>query len=104
MCGPLPLSHTCRCFIQLFCVLVSLRSDPASIYLISGGSAGISTMLQVISAGSESDGFMIPVPQYPAYSAFINLLGATLIGYELDEQANWGIDVSVCYQHDLNDQ
>ena len=34
---------------------------------------------------------MIPIPQYPIYSALITLLGGVQIGYELDESNGWGI-------------
>src|SRR5206468_2588627 len=38
---------------------------------------------------SKKDGFMIPVPQYPLYSASIALYGGKTIGYYLDEQNGW---------------
>lgn len=34
---------------------------------------------------------MIPIPQYPLYSASIRLLGGAQIGYYLDEESNWGL-------------
>jgi aspartate/methionine/tyrosine aminotransferase len=37
----------------------------------------------------KNDGFMIPVPQYPLYSATIDLYGAIHIGYYLDEKNQW---------------
>merc|ERR1711971_11642 len=35
------------------------------------------------------DGIMIPIPQYPLYSASITLLNGQQIGYFLDESAGW---------------
>jgi aspartate/methionine/tyrosine aminotransferase len=35
------------------------------------------------------DGFMIPIPQYPLYSASIALFGGKQIGYTLDETNHW---------------
>jgi aspartate/methionine/tyrosine aminotransferase len=32
---------------------------------------------------------MIPIPQYPIYSALISKLGGRQVGYELDESLNW---------------
>lgn len=39
------------------------------------------------------DGVLIPIPQYPLYSASIDLLGGHRIGYYLDESKEWGFDV-----------
>lgn len=37
---------------------------------------------------------MIPIPQYPLYSATIPLLGGTQLNYYLDEDNSWGLKVS----------
>jgi aspartate/methionine/tyrosine aminotransferase len=37
----------------------------------------------------ENDGVMIPIPQYPLYSATLTLYGANQVGYYLDEAHNW---------------
>jgi aspartate/methionine/tyrosine aminotransferase len=37
---------------------------------------------------------MIPIPQYPLYSALIQLYGGTQINYYLDETQNWSLDTS----------
>lgn len=42
---------------------------------------------------NESDGVLIPIPQYPLYSALITLNGGKQISYYLDETQNWGLDV-----------
>lgn len=34
---------------------------------------------------------MIPIPQYPIYSALITLLGGRQVGYELDEDRGWAM-------------
>ena len=36
---------------------------------------------------------LVPVPQYPLYSAAISLFGGSLVPYYLDEEANWGLDL-----------
>ena len=43
---------------------------------------------------SDSDAVMIPIPQYPIYSALIALGGGRQVGYELDEANGWSIDES----------
>ena len=41
-----------------------------------------------------SDGVMVPIPQYPLYSASIALYGGELVPYYLDEQNGWGLDMN----------
>ena len=36
---------------------------------------------------SRKDAILIPIPQYPIYSALISLLRGQQIGYQLDEEA-----------------
>lgn len=38
-------------------------------------------------------GVMIPIPQYPIYSATIDLLGGQKVGYYLDENHNWDLNM-----------
>ncbi|XP_027154531.1 glutamate--glyoxylate aminotransferase 2 [Coffea eugenioides] len=68
-------------------------SDPELIYLTDGASKGVMQILNAIIRG-EGDGVLVPVPQYPLYSATISLLGGTLVPYYLEETANWGLDVN----------
>ena len=42
----------------------------------------------------SNDGVMIPVPQYPLYSATIALYGGKQIGYYLDEEHHWQLGES----------
>lgn len=37
---------------------------------------------------------LVPVPQYPLYSAAITLFGGSLVPYYLEETANWGLDLN----------
>ncbi|XP_045814853.1 glutamate--glyoxylate aminotransferase 2 isoform X1 [Trifolium pratense] len=68
-------------------------SDPELIYLTDGASKAVMQTLNTIIKG-EGDGIMVPVPQYPLYSATIALLGGTLVPYYLEETANWGLDTN----------
>ena len=36
---------------------------------------------------------MIPIPQYPIYSASIDLLGGKKVGYYLDEEKDWDLNL-----------
>lgn len=63
-------------------------SYPGDIFLSNGASAAIQNVLTALIA-CDRDGIMIPIPQYPIYSALITLLGGRQVGYELDEEAGW---------------
>ncbi|KAB8346356.1 hypothetical protein FH972_023399 [Carpinus fangiana] len=67
-------------------------ADPASIYLTAGASAGVNTLLHVICAGPQT-GVLVPIPQYPLYTATLALLNARCVPYELDESKGWGTDL-----------
>lgn len=43
---------------------------------------------------TKLDGIMVPVPQYPLYSASIQLYGGKMVGYHLDETKDWAIDMA----------
>ena len=65
-----------------------MPSDPESIYLTDGASKGVQTALRILISG-PSDGIMIPIPQYPLYSATITLYEGKQVNYYLDESHNW---------------
>jgi alanine transaminase len=58
-------------------------SEPDHIFLSNGASSAISACMQCIVRG-PGDGVMIPIPQYPLYTASI----------ALDESTGWGMRVS----------
>ncbi|KAG6601528.1 glutamate--glyoxylate aminotransferase 2-like [Cucurbita moschata] len=68
-------------------------SDPELIYLTDGASKGVMQILNTIIRG-EGDGILVPVPQYPLYSATIALFGGSLVPYYLEETENWGLDIN----------
>lgn len=63
-------------------------ADPSSIYLSAGASSGVNTLLHVICAGPNT-GVLVPIPQYPLYTATLALLNATCVPYYLDEEKAW---------------
>ncbi len=65
-----------------------IKADPEAIYLTDGASKGVQTILRLLVSG-QSDGVMIPTPQYPLYSASITLLGGRQVPYYLDEESGW---------------
>jgi aspartate/methionine/tyrosine aminotransferase len=66
--------------------------DPEDIFMTNGASAGITMILQALMA-DETCGCMIPIPQYPIYSATIDLLGGHKVGYYLDEKHGWDLNM-----------
>lgn len=69
-----------------------VEADPESIYLTTGASAGVKAIMQLI-LRSEDDGVMIPIPQYPLYSATLDLQKAHPVGYQLLEEKQWEPDL-----------
>ncbi|ORC85857.1 alanine aminotransferase [Trypanosoma theileri] len=67
--------------------------DASSIVLTDGASTGVRLLLQVL-VGGASDGVMIPIPQYPLYTAQISLLGGTPAMYYLEESERWALNVA----------
>ncbi|KAJ1504493.1 hypothetical protein HMI55_001984 [Coelomomyces lativittatus] len=70
-----------------------IPSNACHIFLTNGASAGIQTVLQTIVSGPK-DAVMIPVPQYPIYTATLSLCGAEAVPYYLNEENSWQIDTS----------
>lgn len=64
------------------------------IILTDGASKGVHSVLTLLSK-NPNDGFMIPVPQYPLYSATITLLGVKPIPYYLDEESSWQLNETI---------
>ncbi len=70
-------------------------ADPDNIFLTNGASDGVKALMQtVIRGGAQRDGVLVPIPQYPLYSALAALYDGELVGYYLDESADWGMTVA----------
>jgi len=65
-----------------------IAADPEAIFLTDGASKGAQAVLRLL-VGGPRDGIMIPIPQYPLYSATITLYGGAQVGYQLDEAHGW---------------
>ncbi|MBE7182540.1 MAG: aminotransferase class I/II-fold pyridoxal phosphate-dependent enzyme [Terriglobus roseus] len=68
-------------------------SDPADIYLSNGASGGVNTLLHIICATTHT-GVLVPIPQYPLYTATLSLLNSRCVPYYLSEERQWGTDLS----------
>ncbi|XP_035274357.1 alanine aminotransferase 2 [Anguilla anguilla] len=66
-----------------------------NVFLTTGASDGIMSILKLLvsGAGPTRTGVMIPIPQYPLYSAAIAELGAVQVNYYLDESNCWALDI-----------
>lgn len=66
--------------------------DPECLYLTNGASDGVKLILTML-IRAPTDGVLIPVPQYPLYSAAMALLSGSQVGYYLDEESGWGLQM-----------
>ncbi|KAK0425275.1 hypothetical protein QR680_009118 [Steinernema hermaphroditum] len=71
-----------------------IKSDPEDILLSGGASESIRNVLKLFinRENPKKTGVMVPIPQYPLYSATIEEFGLGQVGYFLDESNNWGLD------------
>jgi aspartate/methionine/tyrosine aminotransferase len=67
-----------------------------NIFLTNGASCGIEMVLNAL-ISTDQDGIMVPIPQYPIYSALIARLGGRQVGYELDEELGWSVTEKELY-------
>ncbi|KAI0994887.1 putative alanine aminotransferase [Podosphaera aphanis] len=67
-------------------------ADPNHIYLTGGASAGVNTLLHIICA-KPTTGVLVPIPQYPLYTATLAVLGSRCVPYYLEESKSWGTDI-----------
>lgn len=65
-----------------------VEANEDNIYLTNGASEGITYMLRLL-IKDENDGIMIPIPQYPIYSALITRFNGRQVPYYLDEKSGW---------------
>lgn len=68
-------------------------SNPDDIFLSDGASSSVKALLQAVIRDSN-DGVLVPIPQYPLYSASLTMLGGKNCGYYLNEEDNWSLQVS----------
>ena len=69
-----------------------MKANPDTIFLTDGASVGVRMALNAL-IRDNNDSIMIPIPQYPLYSASVALYDGNFVGYELDEATNWGMSI-----------
>lgn len=70
------------------------RSDPEAIFLTNGASEAAKYIIDMLIA-DRADGIMIPIPQYPLYSAAVTRAGGVQVNYYPDEDKGWMLDRSM---------
>lgn len=69
---------------------IDIVSDPDSIFLTDGASDAARRILELLITG-PNDGIMIPIPQYPLYSATVKRCGGVEVGYYPNEEEDWAL-------------
>lgn len=72
--------------------MTGASADPDNIFIGNGASECVRNLLRVL-IKDPSVGVLVPIPQYPLYSASIALYGGQLVPYYLDEQNGWSLDI-----------
>lgn len=71
-----------------------VRSDPEAIFLTNGASDAARSIIDIL-ISDPGDGIMIPIPQYPLYSAAVKRAGGVQVNYYPDEEGGWTLDRSI---------
>ena len=72
-------------------------ADTSDIFLSNGASDSIKAILRLVMTtgqGKDRAGVLIPIPQYPLYTAALSEFGAVPTGYYLDEDNKWGLSTA----------
>ncbi|KAJ7216357.1 alanine aminotransferase [Mycena pura] len=67
-------------------------ADPDDIFLTAGASAGVSLLINMLITDPTA-GILIPIPQYPLYTAALAQHHGRGISYMLDESSGWSTSV-----------
>lgn len=67
------------------------KAHTSDIFLTNGASAAVEYVIETLCFGPKS-GVLIPIPQYPLYTAILALLNVTAVPYYLQEDKGWSID------------
>lgn len=63
-------------------------ANPENLFLTNGASDAVKYVLTMLISGTD-DAILVPVPQYPLYSAAIRMLNGHFLGYYLEEETGW---------------
>merc|ERR1711871_1165033 len=70
--------------------------SPDDIFLTNGASEAVAKVMKVLLRGQQ-DCVLVPIPQYPLYSATVALNSGELLPYFLQESSGWSLDVGRLY-------
>ncbi|CND07143.1 pyridoxal phosphate-dependent aminotransferase [Streptococcus agalactiae] len=71
--------------------LQNIHVDMDDIYIVNGVSEGISMSMQALL--DNDDEVLVPMPDYPLWTACVSLAGGNAVAYICDEEANWYPDI-----------
>ncbi|HGD5342692.1 TPA: pyridoxal phosphate-dependent aminotransferase [Streptococcus agalactiae] len=71
--------------------LQNIHVDMDDIYIVNGVSEGISMSMQALL--DNDDEILVPMPDYPLWTACVSLAGGNAVHYICDEEANWYPDI-----------
>ncbi|HFU9799856.1 TPA: pyridoxal phosphate-dependent aminotransferase [Streptococcus agalactiae] len=71
--------------------LQNIHVDMDDIYIVNGVSEGISMSMQALLDNDEE--VLVPMPDYPLWTACVSLAGGNAVHYICDEEANWYPDI-----------
>ncbi|MCI6870828.1 pyridoxal phosphate-dependent aminotransferase [Streptococcus hyointestinalis] len=77
--------------IMQYYQLQGVHVDIDDIYVVNGVSEGISMSMQALL--DNGDEVLVPMPDYPLWTACISLAGGNAVHYICDEQAGWFPDI-----------
>jgi alanine transaminase len=69
-----------------------IESNADDVFLTDGASPAVQMILKALIRG-RNDAIMVPVPQYPLYSASIALFGGSFAPFYLNEEKGWSLDL-----------
>ena len=68
----------------------NIAADPEQILLTDGASDAVKRIMELLITGPQ-DGVMIPIPQYPLYSATVKRCGGVQVNYYPEEENDWAL-------------
>jgi alanine transaminase len=92
-CGIELIRRQCAAYIE---ERDSVPADWQNVFLTTGASEVVKSMLSFVNHSGKPGlpvGVMIPIPQYPLYSATICELGMHQVSYYLDEDHDWRLEI-----------
>ncbi|KAJ6597547.1 pyridoxal phosphate-dependent transferase [Mycena vulgaris] len=86
--APLGATHACLDILERD----GFPASPDNIFLTGGASAGVSLLINMLITDPTS-GILIPIPQYPLYTATLAQHHGRPIPYYLDESSGWSTSI-----------